>query len=802
MLKHYLVTALRNLSRNRIFTTINIVGLSVSIAIFLALTSYVTYQFSFDKFYPGADRIFRVNYSEYQEGVPLIETARTHDRAALLVHEYVPQVEAVCRIYHEKAYVWTENVKLVDQNMLYADSSFFQVFDVKLISGSRESVLKAPLSVAISQSQAKAYFGEQDPMGKTIFFNERLPFIVTGVFEDIPDNTSIEYDFLLSWSTLWFYGWTEKDGNFDTPYTLTFLRLKENVTDIQAVSTALSKMADDHIQSLKLRGHTGKYELRALSDLHTGKDLNGEIKPGTSKTLLYALLSLAIFILIAAWINYVNLSVARLIERADEIGVRKVFGATRIAISGQFFLEAIILSLFTFFLGFLFYLYFSNNISEWLAINISFERLETVQVLIYMAAFVGGTTLIAFYPAYFVSRYKPVLILKNKLGSGKGRSNYLYQSLMVFQLFLSIAVVGITLIAGRQIAYMRQFDSGFNAAQTITLRAPASTNSDSLRYVRYSAFRKEVLQYPEFRSGTSSFNVPGEEIRFHDESVHSVGAKNDRKQSFKVLWTDEGFMETFGLSMNSGRNFNEKEFGNACLINEAAAVALGYNSPPEAVNTEIIMSDDKKLMVVGVLNDYHQTSIRNSIEPIIFLHRHPNEYGYYSFSVESREGNYLKTLETIWSKHYPNDQFVYYFMDRFFEEQYRQDELFGSLLNLFSVISIVVASLGLFGMASISMAKRTKEIAVRKVLGASVGNLLVMLSGTYVKLICIGCLFAFPVAWYLTRQWLKEFSYRIDVQWWMILLPGLIVLATTLITISVQAIRTALANPAKSLRDQ
>jgi putative ABC transport system permease protein len=310
------------------------------------------------------------------------------------------------------------------------------------------------------------------------------------------------------------------------------------------------------------------------------------------------------------------------------------------------------------------------------------------------------------------------------------------------------------------------------------------------------------LQYPEFRSGTSSFNVPGEEIRFHDESVHSVGAKNDRKQSFKVLWTDEGFMETFGLSMNSGRNFNEKEFGNACLINEAAAVALGYNSPPEAVNTEIIMSDDKKLMVVGVLNDYHQTSIRNSIEPIIFLHRHPNEYGYYSFSVESREGNYLKTLETIWSKHYPNDQFVYYFMDRFFEEQYRQDELFGSLLNLFSVISIVVASLGLFGMASISMAKRTKEIAVRKVLGASVGNLLVMLSGTYVKLICIGCLFAFPAAWYLTRQWLKEFSYRIDVQWWMILLPGLIVLATTLITISVQAIRTALANPAKSLRDQ
>lgn len=802
MLRHYLITALRNLSRNRLFTAINIIGLSVSIAIFLALTGYVTYQFSYDRFYPDADRIYRINYSESQEGVPLIETARTHDRAALLIHEYVPQVEAVCRVYHEKAYVWTEDVKLVDQNMLYADSSFFQVFDVRLVSGSPESVLKAPLSVAISQSQARTYFGDQDPIGKTLFFNERLPFVVTGVFEDIPKNTSVEYDFLLSWSTLYFYGWSERDGSFDHPWTFTFIRLKDNVTDVQGVTTALSKMADDHIQSLKLRGHTGKYELRPLTDLHTSRDLNGEIKPGTSKTLLYSLLSLAIFILIAAWINYVNLSVARLIERADEIGVRKVFGASRIAISGQFFFEAIILSLFTFTFGFILYLYFSANISEWLAVNVTFERMAPGQVLVYLLVFVTGTTLIAFYPAFFVSRYKPVLILKNKLASGKGRSNYLYQTLMVFQLFLSIAVVGITLIAGRQISYMRKFDSGFNATQTVTLRAPASTNSDSLRYSRYSAFRKEVLQYAEFKSGTSSFNIPGEEIRFHDESVHAVGAGNERKQSFKVLWTDEGFVETFGLTLKGGRNFNEKEFGTTCLVNEAAAVALGYKSGLDAVNTEIIMSDNRKLTVIGVVKDYNQTSIRKAIEPMIFLHLHPFEYGYYSFSVQSREGNFLKTLESVWNKHYPNDQFVYYFMDRFFEEQYRQDELFGKLLNIFSVISIVVASLGLFGMASISIAKRTKEIAVRKVLGASVLNLLVMLSGTYVRLILAGCLFAFPAAWYLTHKWLGEFSYRIEVQWWMIVLPGVIVLGTTLLTISARAIRAALANPAKSLRDQ
>lgn len=801
MFKHYLKTAFRNLARNKVFTSINVIGLSISITIFLLLVSYVTYQFSFDRFYREAESIYRVNYSEYQEGQPIVETARSHSRTAILIHEYVPQAEAVCRLYFEKAYVWNEQAKLVDQNMLFADSSFFKIFKINLVEGDPNKVLEAPLSVVISKSQAQVYFPNEDPIGKTLFFNERLPFIVTGIFEDIPETTTLDYNFLLSWSTLWHYGWIERDGDFSQPWVFTYVKLKEN-SDAASANAGLTKLANEHIHELQLRNHTGKYELQALTDLHTAKNLTGIVKPGVSKTLLISLLSLAIFILVGAWINYINLSVARLIERAEEIGVRKVFGATRVAISGQFFLEAIMLSATTFLIGYLLYLYLGSRAAEWLSLNITIGKLEASTLLLYMFVFIGGTTLIAGYPAFFVSRYKPVSILKNKLGNGKGRSNLLYQSLMVFQLFLAIAVVGVTLIAGRQIAYMRTFDSGFDARQTITLRAPASTNSDSLRYTRYSAFRKEVLQHPEFKSGTSSFNVPGEEIRFHDENIHAVGAKNDKKQSFKVLWIDEGFRETFGLSLTGGRDFNEKEFGNTCLINESAALALGFETATDAVNTDIINSANEKLTVVGVLKDYHHQSLRSTVEPIIFVHKHPFEYGYYSFNVQSREGNFLSKLKEIWSKHYPNDHFVYYFMDRFFEEQYNQDELFGKLLNTFSVISIFVASLGLFGMASISIAKRTKEIAVRKVLGASTANLLLMLSKTYVKMIAIGCVVAFPVAYYLTTQWLKEFSYRIEVQWWMILLPGIIVLCTTMITIGTQAIRAAVANPADKLRDQ
>lgn len=801
MFKHYLKTAFRNLMRNKLFTSINIAGLSISIAIFLALSSYVFDQFSYDNFYESNDRIYRIDYYEYQAGEPVLQSARTHDRTALLVHEYVPQIEAVARIYNEKAYVFTEDVRIVDQNMLFADSSFMKVFKLNLISGTQES-LTPPNAVLISQSQAKVYFGDHDPVGKTLYFNERLPIIVTGVFEDIPSNSSIDFDFLISWSTLSYYGWVGRDGSFEYPWTFTFVKLKEQATDIESINKNLTDIVSQHVTTLEKRGHTARQELRPYKDLHIATGLSGEIKPGINKNLLYALMSLAGFILIAAWINYVNLSLARSLERADEIGVRKVFGASRTIISSQFLLEAAILSATTFIMGFGLYSLFSGPLQALISTDLTMPTPTLLQLFFYFLGFTVITTLVAFYPANFISKFKPVLILKNKLGAGKGNANVLHQGLLVIQLFLAIAIVGITLIAGRQISYMRTHDAGFNINQTITLRAPASTNSDSLRYSRYVSFRNEVLQQPIFQSGTASMNIPGEEIRFHDEGVHAVGSENIKKQSYQVMWIDEGYQQTFGLTLLGGRNFNQQETGLTCMINETAARALGFNNPLEAVNTSIINSDQNTVTIIGVWKDYHHQSIRKPLEPTLFYHRHPHEYGYYSFQVQSRKGDYLSSLQQIWKKHYPNDTFVYYFMDSFFEEQYKSDRLFSRLLNLFSIISITVACLGLFGMATLSMVKRTKEIGVRKVLGASVWNILVMLSKNYFKLILISCLFAFPASYYLTYLWLNDFAYKIEVAWWMIVLPGVVVLIATLLTISTQSIRAAMTNPAKILRDQ
>lgn len=804
MLKHYWITAVRNLLRSKLFTSINVIGLSVSIALFMALTGYVAYQFSYDTFYKDADRVYRINYYEYQQGEPVLQSARTHDRTALLVNEYIPQVEAVTRAYNEKAYVFTEDVRIVDQDMLFVDSSFFKVFDVKIISGSADKSLIPPKTVMISQSQAKVYFGDADPIGKTLYFNERLPFVVSGVFEDIPANTAIDFDFLISWSTVSFYGWAPKDGSFSFPWTFTFVKLREKATDIAAVNNQLSRMAAEHIRDLETRGHTARYELQPLLDLHTAASLSGEIKPGINKTVLYALVSLAIFILVAAWINYINLSLAQLLERAGEIGVRKVFGASRLTISGQFILEACILSLVTFCIGYGLYTIFTGPLSGLLFSTLTFAPVSITSWLLYAAAFLAGTTLIAFYPANLMSKYKPVMILKNKLGTGKGKANILHQGLMVFQMFLAVAIVGVTFIASRQIKFMHEFDSGFNAGQTISLRAPASTNSDSLRYTRFTSFREEVLRHAAFRSGSATMNIPGQEIRFHDEGIHAVGSGNEKKQSFWIMWVDEGYQETFGMTLLGGRNFNSQEAGkrNACVINETAARALGYKTPTDAVNTTILTSDNKPVTIVGVWKDYHHESIRKPVEPVIFYHRHPFEYGYYSFQVQARDGDYLATLEQIWHKHFPNDQFIYHFMDRFFEEQYRADELFGKLLSVFSIISISVASLGLFGMASLAMVKRTKEIGVRKVLGASVFNIVMLLCKNYIKLIAVSCVFAFPIIYYLTSRWLQGFAYKVTVSWWMIVLPGIIVLTVALLTIATQTIRAARANPTHSLKEQ
>ncbi|MDN5284585.1 MAG: transporter permease [Mucilaginibacter sp.] len=797
MLKHYFKTAYRNLLRRKLFSVLNIAGLSLGIALFLVLINYAKYEFSYDSFMPNADNIYRVDYYEYQHEQPILKSSKSHTGLSSIVKGLVPEVQYVAKAFFENCLIFNDRAR-ANQRIYWADSTFISVFKLKLLQGNRATALAPPHTMIISKSQANVYFGKKDPVGQIIYLNESVPFTITGVFEDMPANTAINCNIIVSYTTLTTMLKMNPLGEFGDPWVITFLSLNPNVKNIAAVNAKLAKIATNNIPSLRTRNLTGKYELRPLRDIHFATGMTGEIEPGRSKTLLYALVSVAIFILLAAWMNYINLSLAQSFQRAEEIVIRKVYGAGMGSITNQFIVEALIIGAATSMFGFIFFRLFVYFLSSYLSDD--FSLTQHGSTWFWYIIIIVGTLLSSVYPARFIAKYKPAFILKRQYNNGNNK-HYLKNGLILFQLFLSILTIGCTIVAYKQIHYLSNFDLGFNTEQTISLRGPASLNGKAIKFDRYKAFRNDMLANNAFLASTATINIPGEEIRGHNESLRLVGSNNEKKQSFWTAEADEGFIPTFGLKLTAGRNIEETDRGTGCLINESALKAFGFISPDKAINADIVDRNDRKTKIVGVIKDFHQESLKKAIEPIIFTYQHPFEFGYYTFRIKTanRLGIIDKIQET-WKKHYPNDPFVYHFMDDFFARQYKNDILFGKLIGIFSIMCIVIASLGLFGLASLTVVQRTKEIGIRKVVGASVWRILLLLSKDYLKLIAIAFAIAIPVFTYVIHNWLQSFSYRIELQWWMFVLPGALVLAIAWFVVSIQSLKTARANPVKSLR--
>ncbi len=801
MLKHLFITAIRNLSKRRFFSLINIAGLSIGIATFLILMNYVDYEFSYDDYLPEVENIYRIDYYEFQGNEPVIKNARTHTGLSSFLKENIPEVKYVAKAYNENCLLFNDKAK-GHQKGVWADSTFFNVFEVNLLEGERNKALVAPYSMAISKSLANVYFGKENPIGKRINFNEHIPFTVTAVFDDVPDNAAVKFNFVISWSTLELLLWAgPKKGDFTSPWTYTYVKLQPQ-TDVNKLNASLEKIATDNVVSLRQKNLKGKYSLRPLKEIHFTKGMAGEQEPGRSKALLYALICVAIFILIAAWINYLNLSLAQTFQRAEEIMVRKVYGASIATISSQFIMEALIINTVALLAGIGTYFFFVQILSGYLSASFYKSQELNLNSIGYFACITLVTIVAAIFPARMVARYKPAFILKRQYNVGSNK-NLLRNGLVVFQLLLAIFTIGCTIIANRQITFMQSFDLGFNTSQTISLMGPASRNIDSLRYQRFLAFRNELLANNNFLAGTASMNIPGEELRYHDESIRLSGSNNEKKQTFWISTTDDGYLKTFSLKLLAGRNIEEKDKGKNCLINLSAAKAFGFKTAVQAINAEFVTSDNKKIRVAGVIQDYHQESLKKKVEPVLFYFGHPYEFGYYTFRVNSanREAA-LNFMQQAWKKHYPDDPFSFYFMDNFFARQYEDDELFGKLLTLFSAMAVIVASLGLLGLASLTVLKRTKEIGVRKVVGASVLRILLLLSKDYIRLVLIAFLIVLPIFYYAIDEWLKVFSYRIELQFWMFIMPGIIVTTIAWCIISLQSLKAARTNPVKSLRTE
>jgi putative ABC transport system permease protein len=802
MLINYLKSALRNLFKDRISLIVNVLGLSISFAGFLLIFQYVLFQRSFDRFHEKAGRIYRVAHETYQGGKLELKNAVTYPAVGPALQAAYPQIETAVRVRRIPIVVEYGRTKFMENELFAADSSFFNVFSFPLTSGAPASVLSGVNAVALSESMAKKYFGNDTPVGKQIVLrkgNTSLNVMVKGVFADVPDNSHLDIDFLVSYPTSRSLG-VEPETSWEQLSCYTYLllkpgtnpeRLERNFVDVVAKYKG-KVLADIKAEEI--------LKLQAVSDIHLHSDLNNEAKINSNANLLNYLFMLGLFILIIAWINYINLSTARAVRRSMEIGVRKAIGATRGQLFAQHVFESALINLVAISTALLVAYVVQTQVNGALRESLPLAAWGTLG---FWATVLGlwllSTSSAGIYPALVLSRIEPVVALKGKSKFSVGGLN-LRKALVVFQFSVSVMMLVGVIAVYSQITYMNNKDLGIKMDQTLVIKAPAYIPDDPLYKKNIEVFRNELARRPGVKNFSATGAVPGSETYSVGGMIRRVEAAPDQVKTYSLVWVDYDFVPAFGLNVLAGRNFS-KEYGTdqqGVLVNETAAQQLGYKNPQDAVGGRI--SAYGEYQIIGVINDYHQEYLKKKFVPLIFyLNNSSNNY----YSVKLGGGNITATVQEVqkvYENLFPGNPFDFFFLDEFFEKQYQSDRQFSYIFGFFTVLAIVIACTGLFGLSSFMVAQRTQEISIRKILGASSTNIAQLVSKDYLLLILVSSALAWPIAYYGVSGWLDNYAFRIKIGWLLFALPTLIVLLIVLLTISYQIIKTALANPIKYLR--
>ncbi|NOT76196.1 MAG: FtsX-like permease family protein [Cyclobacteriaceae bacterium] len=801
MIRNYFKTALRNILKNKIFSLINVLGLAVGLAGSMLIARYVMHELSYDQDQVRKERIFRVHLDRYNKGQ--LETQWAAGAAAIGpdLKANFQEVQYYVRMHEDKETFSHNDVTFKEENVYFASEDFFRVFSYPLIQGIDSVVLRAPHSIVISKTFAKKYFGDQDPIGKNLKKNGREDWTVTGVFEDLPVNTHMKVDALLSFSTFIGYMRSPDDLNtyqWDGFMTYVQLRPNANVSTLQSKLPAFveSKVGED----LKKYNAGMVFKLEPITRIHLyASNLMMDFGPNGNGKSVYFLGIIAVFILVIAWINYINLSTARSMERAREVGVRKVMGSFKSQLIWQFMLESFIINLTAFLvavLGVLILLPSFSNLSG-TNINASFFT-DSVFIGGTIAVFILGVIFSGIYPAFVLSGFKPVTVLKGKMQTS-AQGSYLRKGLVIFQFAASITLIVGTFTVYRQLDFMRTADQGVNIDQTIVVRGPGI--HDSTYVNRFKAFQSDMISYPEVVGVTASTSIPGRQPDWNAGGIRKVGEPDDMGNQYRVLGVDESFVPTFELKIVAGRNFSQemKTDRSAVLFNESAIRQIGYKTPEEAIDQEIYFWGDT-FRIVGVLKDYRQESMKRNFEPLIFRNI-DDARSFYSIRVKSNEMKSFVTLaEEKFKASFPGNPFLFFFMDDYYNQQYQSDIQFGKVFGIFATLAIFIACMGLFGLSSYTVVQRTKEIGVRKVLGATVPQIIQLLFKDFAVLVAVAILISVPIAWIVMSNWLNEFATRITLSWWLFVIPGLIVMGIAWLTISLHTFKAASANPVESLR--
>ncbi|MEJ0055264.1 MAG: ABC transporter permease [Bacteroidota bacterium] len=687
-----------------------------------------------------------------------------------------------------------------EQKMHYADTSFFKIFDFGLIKGDPRNALRGLNKVVISERAAGKYFGSDDPMGKRLTRNGKELYEVTGVFKDVPENSHIKFDLLLSYETLNKRTDNRSETHWGWYDFYTFVLLKPG-TDVDQ----LQKKWDAFVVKTRKEAWDAnskqEFILRPLNDIHLNSHLLYESQPSEQRDgeSVYALSIIAIFILVIAWVNYINLATARSFNRANEVGVRKVMGAFKAQLIGQFLTESFILNLAAAGVAILIVRAGWSPFSDLAGSKIPlafFNQLDFWWIV--MILFLIGSFLSGFYPAIILSSFKPVAVLKGKMIKSTG-GTFLRQSLVIFQFAASIFLIVGSVIVYQQVNFMKGQDLGVSIDETLVLKGPGVT--DSLYDQHFESFRNEVLKVPGVKSLTSSSSIPGDEIFWTDDLKRlTPGITVEPVVSHAGI--DFDYVPSFGIKVIAGRNFS-RDFPHdhhAILLNRAMSEILEFKDPQASIGEKVTNGRDT-LEIIGVLENYHQMSLQSEVAPMVFVLSTASSF--YALKIESK--NYkeiIRSLNQPWESFFPGNPLDYFFLDQFYGRQYEREDRFGQVFNLFTGLAIFIAALGLFGLASFMALQRTKEIGIRKVLGSSVPEIVVLLSRSFLQPVLLANLIAWPLAWWVMDKWLTSFPYRIDIHPGVFILSGLSVGMIAFLSVSSQTLKAALIKPAETLKHE
>ncbi|MDH7462880.1 ABC transporter permease [Chitinophagaceae bacterium 26-R-25] len=793
MIKNYLKIAFRNLWRHRVFSFINILGLTVGMTACFLIFLYVKFELSYDRFNSKAANIYRLN-TDIKTPSETINTSVTAWPFAPNIKREFPEVENFTRVNNGSFLVRKGDAKFQEDNTLFADSTFFDVFDIKMIKGDPKKALKDMFSIVFTEDAAKKYFGNEDPIGKQVLLTgDGIPSTVTGIIQNIPENSILKGDMLVSMSTLTQHlnkGLDQQWGNFGAT---SFLLLKPGVDP-----RAMEKKFPDFIE--RNNGKERKesqmfytFTLEPLKDIYLLSTRDGNKSGNMNNVYIFSII--AVFILLIACINFINLTTARSSERAKEVGIRKVVGAAKSQVARQFIGESVILCIIAFLLTVLLSVLLLPMFNKLAGKVVSHGIFTNWRYLLLLfSAAVGIGVLAGAYPALILSSFKPVVVLKGRFATGT-RGILLRKGLVIAQFAISVVLIIATLVVYSQMNYMRKRDLGFSKDQMLVV----STQGDPARF----ALQNAVNGLPNVKSTALSSSVPGSG---NPGAYSEIENKKGDLQiaNLDLYFVDWNYIQQYKIKMVAGRAFS-KEFGTdttqAMVVNESVTKLLGYSSPQEAVGRKF-KQWGREGKIIGVMQDFHFRSLQQPIKPLT-MRIEPD--GSDLLSVHITGGNVPATLASIekkWKEMIPNRPFSYFFMDEFFDRQYRGEERFGNLFLNFAILAIFISCLGLLGLASYSTMQRTKEIGVRKVLGASVTNITTLLSSDFIKLVLIAIIIASPLAYIGMHKWLESFAYRTSVSWWVFLLAALTAIFIALFTVSFQAIKAAVANPVKSLRSE